>query len=211
MAYSFVKPFIPKILRKVGSIEGLENLPERGPFIVASNHVSYLEPVLLSLLVIQKTSQPIFSMAKIGVWKFFHTLGLAGYMGLVPVNPRNKGTSIDRCIAKLNKGFPVLIFPEGHRNYENVLQKGKTGAARLALLSGAPVIPVGYTGPKGGSAIETVRHLTRRGKQICIRVGKPLHFSRVPAKQLTYEQLQNATRTIMRAIAELAHMPYPYQ
>ncbi len=210
MAYSLLKPFIPKVLGKVGTIEGTENLPMHGPFLVASNHVSYLEPALLSLLVIQRTNQPVFSMAKIGVWKLFRILGLAGTMGLVPVDPKNKAAAIDACLVKLNEGFPALIFPEGHRNYADVLQKGRTGAARLALLSGAPVIPVGYVGPRGGSAIETVRHLTRRGNQIHIRIGTPLRFSKVPAEQLTYEQLQQTTIAIMRALAELSHMPYPH-
>ncbi len=211
MVYSLLQPFIPKLLRRVGGIEGLENLPEHGPLIVASNHVSYLEPALLSLLVIQKTDQTVFSIAKIGVWKLFHALGLAGYIGLIPVDPKNKSASIDLCLAKLHDGFPVLIFPEGHRNFEQVLQKGKTGTARLALLSGVPVIPAGYIGPRGGSVVETVRHLTQYGDQIRIRFGTPLHFSRVPAEQLTYEQLQITTGTIMRAIAELSTMPYPYE
>lgn len=208
MKHKTVLPLLRSLLAKVGSIDGAENIPDHGPFILASNHVSYLEPALLSFLAVERTQSSIYSIAKKPIWKLFRMLGLADWMGLVPVDPEDKNKCIDLCVEKLNAGFPVLIFPEGHRNYAEELQRGKTGVARLALRTGVPVIPIGYIGPKGGSATGTLGHLFKRGKQIHIHVGKPLTFSKM--EQLTPERLHSTTDEIMRSIAQLSQKAYPY-
>lgn len=125
--------------------EGLENVPEQGPALVAANHPSYLDPILLSLRV----RRPIRFMA----WEGLFRVPALGYLlrvfGAFPVDTRpGKGReAYERAKALLQAGKLVGIFPEGKRSRTGWLELGlREGAARLAWETGAPLLPATITG-----------------------------------------------------------------
>ncbi|MFH1171900.1 MAG: lysophospholipid acyltransferase family protein [bacterium] len=205
MAYGFLRrSLIPKILRRI-QVEGVERLPASGPFLLASNHVSYLEPILLSMLLIQRTGQRVYSLTKYPVWKFFHTLGLAEWLGMICVPRVHREGVVEDTLKKLRAGFPVIIFPEGTRSFDGTLGRAKTGIARLALRSGAPVVPVGYIGRPGRTTLDTFRNYFAHRKEIRIRIGEPRRYAGVAE---THEEYERITGDVMASIALLAGRTY---
>lgn len=201
------RTILPHILRRI-RVEGIERLPEHGPFILASNHVSYLEPVLLAALTMRRTEQRVYSLTKQSVWTFFHALGLSEWLGMMPVFRSHPNRVLDFAIDRLKRGFPVLIFPEGTRSWDGELGKGKTGVARLAFASGVPILPVGYTGTPTRTTIGSLREyfFPKKGF-ITIRIGEPLRFS---VTTESHEELERITTTVMRHIGDLLNKPYRF-
>jgi 1-acyl-sn-glycerol-3-phosphate acyltransferase len=129
----------------VYSCRGQEHIPATGPAVVASNHPSYLDPVLLSLRV----RRPIRFMAWEGLFKVPVLGFIVRSFGAFPVNPaRGKGReAYDRAKALVSAGKVVGIFPEGKRSRTSRMEPTlREGAARLAWETGAPLIPATITG-----------------------------------------------------------------
>jgi len=182
--------FIFKIIFSI-SFEGAENLPKEGTFVIACNHRSYADPILLSLKVKKRCAY----MAKEELFKnpFFSCLIRA--FGAFPVE-RGKGDNgiIDKAIDKLSSGKNLAIFPEGTRSKDGKVGRGKTGVALIAARAGVPVVPVGiaYDGK-----------LKFRTKMV-VRYGKPispeeLKISDTPAPR----ELKELKHKIMESITEL--------
>ena len=176
-------------------IEGAENVPASGPAILASNHLSYTDWMFMPLTLPRRVT----FVAKA---EYFTTPGLKGWFqkkffsgaGQVPID-RSGASAAEGALSSartiLEHGDLFGIYPEGTRSHDGRLYRGKTGVARLALETGAPVIPVAVLGtdvvaPPG----KTFGTFTRPG----VRFGKPLDFSR-------YEGMEN-DRYILRAITD---------
>ena len=197
---------LPHLLRHI-RIDGIDRLPEHGPFILTANHVSYLEPVLLSALAMRQTNQRVYSLTKQSVWTFFHAIGLSEWLGMMPVFRQHPHRVLEIARERLRRGFPVLIFPEGTRSRDGRLGKGKTGIARLALATGAPVLPVAYTGPPTRSTFGSLRAYFRPHEQLTIRIGEPLRFS---GSAENPEEWERVTATVMEHIGMLLKKPYRF-
>jgi 1-acyl-sn-glycerol-3-phosphate acyltransferase len=140
-------PLIEALFRVLFTYEcdGTENVPRQGPAVIASNHPSYLDPILLSLRV----RRPIRFMAWQGLFKVPVLSFLMRSFGAFPVDTRRgKGREAYETAKKLVlAGKLVGIFPEGHRSRTGWLEMGlKEGAARLAWETGAPLVPATITG-----------------------------------------------------------------
>ena len=158
-------PILRMLLRP--RVRGLANVPRTGPVILAGNHVSLLDPVLLSTVV----SRPISYVVKA---EYFTAPGpagraLAGFFRAihqVPVD-RSGGPAADAALRTaatlLARGEAFGIFPEGTRSPDGLLHRGRTGVARIALATGAPVVPVGLIGTADVLARGSLR----------IRLGRP--------------------------------------
>ena len=141
-------PAITKIFRPIH--EGAENVPDEGAAIVASNHLSFADwvfmPIALDRRITFVAKSDYFTRAGIKGWaqkRFF-----AG-TGQVPIDRsggRASGSAIQAGLKVLQRGELFGIYPEGTRSHDGRLYKGRTGVARLALLSGAPVIPSAILG-----------------------------------------------------------------
>lgn len=175
------------------SFEGLENLPDPkdGTFIIACNHRSYADPVLLSLKVKRRCTY----MAKEELFKNPVFAALIRLFGAFPVK-RGEGDNgiIDTAVGKLREGKNLAIFPEGTRSKDGKVGRGKTGVALIAARAGVPVVPCGiaYDGK-----------LCFR-KKITVRYGKPispeqLRISDTPQPR----ELKELKTTIMSSITEL--------
>jgi 1-acyl-sn-glycerol-3-phosphate acyltransferase len=129
------------------TIEGVEHIPASGPVILASNHVSYLDPLALAYLALQRKRRTRF-LAKD---ELFAKAGLGGILRGAHQIPVARGTagaagSLVAAEDALRAGECVAVFPEGTISLDLDPMAGKTGTARLAAATGAPVVPVGMWG-----------------------------------------------------------------
>jgi 1-acyl-sn-glycerol-3-phosphate acyltransferase len=189
--------------------EGREHIPDEGPAILVANHLSVADHYFLGLA----TQRHIATMAKI---EYFRGGGVKGKLigatvrglGQVAVD-RSGGRASAQALGPseqvLADGRLFAIFPEGTRSPDGKLHKGKTGVARLALASGAPVIPIGLIGTQDVLPIGATRP---RLAKVTIRVGKPLEFSRYDDMPRDRMLLRAVTDEIMSAIAELSGQEY---
>ena len=122
---------------------GVRGVPLEGPLIVACNHVSYFDPPALGVAM----PRPVTYMAKEELFRIPLLGPVIRWLGAFPVD-RKRGdvAAIKAAIRILETGAALGIFPEGTRSPDGRLHRGKTGVARMALASGAPVVPVGITG-----------------------------------------------------------------
>jgi glycerol-3-phosphate dehydrogenase (NAD(P)+) len=150
---------------------GRENIPTSGPVIFASNHRSFLDPFIIGVL----SRRPIYYVAKSEIFKNPLVAWFVSSLGAFPVR-RGAGDPDMMATAKaiLERGDCLLIFPEGTRTRPGSLGRPKRGVGRLALETGAPVVPVALIGT------EAVRNGWRiRPKKVRARIGRPLTFPKV--------------------------------
>ncbi len=190
--------------------EGTDNVPREGPAIIASNHLSFSDHFFGPLPLPRKVT----FLAKA---EYFTGRGLKGLVskaffngvGQIPVD-RTGGAASDRALATglrvLKEGKLLGIYPEGTRTPDGRLYRGKTGVARLALESGAPVIPCAMVGTfelmPSGKVLPRLRF--RPG----VRFGKPLDFSRYGGLEHDRLVLRAVTDEIMYALMELSGQEY---
>jgi 1-acyl-sn-glycerol-3-phosphate acyltransferase len=175
------------------TIEGAQMIPAHGPVILASNHVSYLDPLVLAYLADQRHRRVRF-LAKA---ELFDKRGLGSFLRSSHQIPVHRGTadaaaSLDAAVAALRAGECVTVFPEGTISLDLEPMAGKSGSARLAQQSGVPVLPVGLWG------LQRVLYKGRKpnwrtGVAETVAVGAPV---RVGAD----EDVRVATDRIMTAI-----------
>ena len=157
---------------------GREHIPAEGPFIIASNHRSFLDPFVIGMMA----RRPLYFMTKKEAFINRPAAWLLSSLGAFPID---RGSSDQEAMATtraiLERGDGVLIFPEGTRTRPGPLGRPKRGIGRLALDTGAPVIPVAIIGS------EAVRKGWRiRPHKVRIRAGAPLTFPHVhePSRHL---------------------------
>lgn len=176
-------------------IEGIENIPQDRPLVMASNHRSYADPVILTMPM----KRPVTYMAKEELFKNKLFGWFITKLGAFPVK-RGAGDMqvIDDSIAILNSGRNLVIFPEGTRSKDGKVGKGKTGVALIAAKSGADVIPCGiiFEGEK----------LKFRSK-LTLRFGKVIPAEEIAVEDASPKALKGVKKRIMEAITELVEGP----
>ena len=182
-------------------VEGSEQIPREGPFILVANHSSNLDPLILGWAVGNRTGRMIHFMAKAEMLRW-PVLGWLATQSAVFFVRRGEGDrSAQRfALEALAAGRPIALHPEGTRSRDGHLKAGKSGAAFLAMRSGAPLLPAGIAGTHrifpGGSKVP---HASR----ISVRVGQPFTLPHVPEGRIDRAVLAAGTERIMAAIAEL--------
>jgi 1-acyl-sn-glycerol-3-phosphate acyltransferase len=208
LPYGTLRAFLTPILMLTfrPKVRGLRNVPTRGPVIIASNHLSFSDSIFMPLVVPRKVtflakSEYFTSPGPKGLLKKLTFIAL----GQVPVD-RSGGR---RSEAALITGLKVLadgdclgIYPEGTRSPDGRLYKGRTGIARLAIESGAPVIPVAMFNT---DKIQPTGKVIPNVKRVEMSFGKPMYFEGDPTD---LQHLRDVTDDIMNAIQSMSGQEY---
>lgn len=159
------------------AVEGRRHVPARGPVIIASNHLTFFDSIFMPLVV----RRTVTFVAKA---EYFTGRGLKGVLvrlfftatGTIPVDRtggRAAQAALDTQLRVLRQGRIAGIYPEGTRSPDGRLYRGKTGVARLALASGAPVVPVAMCNT---DALQPPGRLLPKLRRVRIRFGAPLEI-----------------------------------
>ena len=196
IAYYFFRPFF---LRE---IKGVENIPKEG-CIIASNHVSYLDPPIIASVVAESRDTKVHYLAKIELFRsFFGRVVYNKLLGGIPVDRTSKSTSwIKEAKKYLRRDEIIGFFPEGSRSPDNKLKKGKTGVIRLALAAKAPIVPVAIKGTYDLWPIN--KKFPKIKKTVRISVGKPIYYDKYYKKRITKSLLRRLTDDLMSEISKL--------
>ena len=190
-------------------VEGEEHLPAEGAAILASNHLSFSDSIFLPLMVKRRVT----FLAKSD---YFTGSGLKGWLtkaffkgvGQLPVD-RSGGKASTAALTSglrvLRRGDLLGIYPEGTRSPDGRLYRGRTGLARLALESGAPVIPVAMIDT---DKAQPPGKLAPRIMRIGVRIGKPLDFSRYEGMEDDRFVLRSITDEVMYELMLLSGQEY---
>lgn len=201
--HTVARPVVKVVWRP--TVTGLENVPRTGPVILASNHLSFADSVVLPVIVPRKVAFLAKSdyFTGPGVKGLVSRLWFEG-LGMLPVDrddSRAALASLDTALTVLGRGEAFGIYPEGSRSRDGRLYRGRTGVAHLALTAGAPVVPVGLTGTE---RLQPVGARLPRIVPITVRFGTPIEvagrYDGVPAGRARRE----VTDEIMAAIQALS-------
>ncbi len=185
-------------------ISGRRNVPKSGPVILASNHLSFIDSVVITLF----SPRPVSFLAKDS---YFTGKGFRGSMsrifftsiGAIPVR-RGAGQAakeaLDAGLGLLRQGEAFAIYPEGTRSRDGRLYRGKTGVAWLALTAGVPVVPVAL---RGTDAVQPIGSRGIRPSKVSIEFGEPIEFSR-SGRANSGRARRKCTDEIMSAIAKMS-------
>lgn len=190
-------------------VHGAHFVPDSGPVILASNHLSFIDSVVIPLVLPRKVT----FLAKA---EYFEGRGLSGWlrrrfflaMGHVPVQ-RGRGRaawdSVRVAQRVLADGGALAIYPEGTRSLDGRLYRGRTGVARLTLLTGAPVVPVALAGT---DRVQPVGSHIPRPHPVTVRFGRPMQFPQHAGKERQVPVLRAITDEIINAIRTLSGQEY---
>lgn len=179
--WSVVSPVLHTYFR--GQIQGAENVPQKGPLIVVSNHASYFDPPILSCAM----GRPVAYMAKEELFKIPGLKQAIALYGAYPVK-RGKGDrgAVKAALKALQEGWAVGIFLEGTRTHDGRITSPKLGAALIAAKAKVPLLPVSLSGTdkilRKGSPLP-------RSVAVRVKIGKLVD----PPSTLQREVLQEVT------------------
>jgi 1-acyl-sn-glycerol-3-phosphate acyltransferase len=187
-------------------VTGLRNVPNVGPVIIASNHLSFSDSIFMPLVVPRKVT----FMAKS---EYFTSPGLKGFikkltfqaLGQVPVDRsggRRSEAAIRTGLNLLESGQCIGIYPEGTRSPDGKLYKGRTGIARMAIDSGAPIVPVAMFNT---AEIQPTGQIVPKVRRVEMVFGEPMYFQG-DSSDLAY--LRKVTDEIMQGIQKISGQVY---
>jgi 1-acyl-sn-glycerol-3-phosphate acyltransferase len=205
--YPVLHAVVPPVAKLVWrpTVTGLENVPRTGPVILASNHLSFADSLVIPIVAPRK----VVFLAKSD---YFTGTGVKGALsrawfgglGMLPVDRDDTKAalaSLDTALEVLGRGEAFGIYPEGTRSRDGRLYRGRTGVAHLALTAGVPVVPVGLTGTE---RLQPVGARYPRIVPVTVRFGEPIEvagqYDGVPAGRARRE----VTDRVMAAIAALS-------
>jgi 1-acyl-sn-glycerol-3-phosphate acyltransferase len=188
---------------------GLQHVPASGPVILAGNHISFADEIFTPLAA----RRQIFYFAKA---EYFTTPGIRGRamaaffhgMGHVPVaraDTRSAAAVIDIGVEVLGEGRALGIFPEGTRSPDGKLYRFRTGVARVALRSGAPVVPVALVGTR---AVQPPGTRSWHRAPVQVHFGAPLQFPAQPGGERSSRVLREITETVREAVQAMSGQEY---
>jgi 1-acyl-sn-glycerol-3-phosphate acyltransferase len=181
-------------------VVGRDNVPRRGPVILASNHLSFIDSVVIPFVA----PRHVVFLAKAEYFRRPLSRWFFTAIGAVPVE-RGAGRAAQEALEAgrrvLDAGYAFGIYPEGTRSLDGRLYRGRTGVAWLALSTRAPVVPVALAGTE---RIQPVGARSPRIGRVTVRFGAPLTFGPEHGTAQSAQARRAVTEEIMRAIAALS-------
>jgi 1-acyl-sn-glycerol-3-phosphate acyltransferase len=185
---------------------GQENLPSSGGIILVPNHVSHFDPLVVAHYVYAAGRWPRF-LGKASLWRVPVMGSLLRKVQQIPVERGSVEAvkSLDVLIEALDQGGAVIIYPEGTTTLEPDLwpMRGKTGAARLALATGAPVVPVVMWGAEKIFDPRTSKVSLRPRIPVTVAAGPPIDLNRWAGAAPTRAVLDEMTEAIMLRLRDM--------
>jgi 1-acyl-sn-glycerol-3-phosphate acyltransferase len=181
-----------------GEVVGMENIPSTGPFVLASNHASHLDPFLVGGHV----SRQVSFFARKTLWKPGFASWWLNAVGTIPVD-RDGGsdiTAIKRVLQALEAGKVLIMFPEGTRSPDGALQPAKPGVGMFACRTQVPVVPARIFGSYEAFGRDG---RLRLGTRVSVVYGKPLGPTDYDDPRAGKERYLRASERIMAAISHL--------
>lgn len=186
----------------IKDIKGLENIPQKGNFILVSNHLSHADSFMSGYII---TPRKFTFLSQVDQYTGFKKmLRNLVYLwgGVIPVNRKSdesKKQAIETAVKMLKNGYCLVVYPEGGRAYDGVMREFKFGVGKLHLDSGVPVLPVAL---KGTRELMPLHGGLKFKKAAEIIIGKPLDFieQRKAAESLNKDS--EGYRNLCRVIAK---------
>ena len=183
-----------------------EHVPARGGVVIAANHISHADPFTFALFVYDQGRLPHF-LAKSELFAIPLARRLLAATGQIPVHrmTADAAHAFSAAVASVRAGKAVVVYPEGTLTRQPDLwpMVGKTGAARIALASGAPFVPVAQLGAHEILYPYAARPTLRLRMPVQTRAGAPVDLDDLRGRPLTPELTSEATERIMTAITVL--------
>jgi 1-acyl-sn-glycerol-3-phosphate acyltransferase len=207
VAYWFIKVVLTPVLYALFRVrvEGRENVPRRGPVILASNHRSFMDSIFLPLVLHRRMT----FVAKAEYFDDPRSSWFFRAVGQIPIR-REGGSASERALASatdvLERGGIFGIYPEGTRTRDGLLHRGHTGVARLALRTEAPLVPVGLIGTD--EIQPTDAKMLRFFRPVTIRFGAPIECAHYAGHADDHLALRQLTDELMYEIHELSGYEY---
>lgn len=201
VAVDVLKPLLMVFTRK--QWEGVERMPAQGGVVVVSNHISIVDPIGMARFIHDSGRNPRF-LAKASLFEKPVIGWVLGGAGQIPVHrdSRDAAKAFTAAVDAVKSGECVIIYPEGTTGRDPQLwpMESRTGAARIALLTDAPVIPVAQWGahellPRGAKLPKLLPR-----KELAFRVGPPVVLDDLRGGPMTAEVLREATARILDAV-----------
>lgn len=198
--YGFAQRLVRALWHLVGplDVQGRENVPDEGPFLLIANHQSYLDPILIQAVA----PRPLHTMAKSTEFSSALIGGLLKRLKSFPVRRFEIDPQAVRiALRHLEAGRGVGIYIEGERTWDGQLQPPRLGTLRLILKAGVPVVPCGISG-----AYQVWPRWHRRIQRgpVRIRFGQPLRFPQLHHRQDRDAALPDTRDRLMSALAALS-------
>jgi 1-acyl-sn-glycerol-3-phosphate acyltransferase len=191
MLYKFIKAIFRIIFSTLypWDIRGLDHIPPKGPLIICSNHINWVDPALVGSMI---PRSPVYFMAKEELFNYIIFGNIIKGVGAFPVKRDSADLkSIKKALSLLKEGAFIALFPEGTRSKTGEVGEALPGAALLALKSEAPVLPI------------AIRGRYRLFKKIQISIGETMTFPEFYGQKAKRELLANMSKTIMSEIRRL--------
>ena len=210
MGYWVFKAILKPILRLLYGIkvEGLSNVPRKGPAIIAANHLSFLDSFFIPLVV---NRRKVTYLAKADYFKSWKTAWFFKMAGQIPID-RQGGEKSERALNTalqvLKEGKLLGIYPEGTRSPNDKLHRGRTGVARLALAAKVPIVPCGLIGTLDVMPPDAKLPKFLGRSKVTVRFGKPLELDRFAGQERDRFVLRSITDELMYEIMMLSGQEY---
>lgn len=204
LAVGILKPLLLTLTEPRWS--GGEHVPAEGGVVIAANHLSHLDPFTFALFVYDQGRLPRY-LAKSELFEIPVARRILTATGQIPVRrmTADAATAFSSAVAAVEQGRAVVVYPEGTLTRQPDLwpMVGKTGAARIALASGAPVVPVAQWGPQRILWPYAKRPVLRFRTPVHARAGAPVDLEDLRGQLLAPEIAREASERIMTAITTL--------
>jgi 1-acyl-sn-glycerol-3-phosphate acyltransferase len=186
----------------IKDIKGLENIPQKGNFILVSNHLSHADSFMSGYII---TPRKFTFLSQVDQYTGFKKMlrdSVYLWGGVIPVNRKSnesKRQAIETAVKMLENGYCLVVYPEGGRAYDGVMREFKFGVGKLHLDGGVPVLPVALRGtrelmPPHGSL--------KLKKTAEIVIGKPLNFTKEREMARSLDKNSGEYRNLCRNVAK---------
>ena len=204
-ARRILQPLVHRLWRF--DVEGLQHVPDAGPAVLCPNHAAFID----SLFVPAVLNRNLIYVGKAEYLDDWKTKNLFPALGMIPIDRRggdHAAAALDAARAVLESGGLFGIYPEGTRSRSGNLHKGHTGAARLAVETGAPLIPVGIVGTAEIQPPDAF--VPKFARKVSIRFGSPIPVDRYRNRIGDRNMYRELTDELMFEIQRLTGLEYQH-